>query len=63
MLMFGTGWGLANEVHDLANGQLQPIEARVGTFNHLSVRAAAAIIADRLFGERRVARPVPHETG
>lgn len=49
LLVFGTGWGLAPEVLDRASGQLPPIQsARADGYNHLSVRAAAAIVFDRL---------------
>jgi hypothetical protein len=49
LLLFGTGWGLAPGLHDLATVQLEPIaSARTDGFNHLSVRAAAAITFDRL---------------
>lgn len=58
LLLFGTGWGLANEVHRLATHQLAPIQvSRAGSFNHLSVRAAVAIVADRLLGEYRMSGP------
>jgi hypothetical protein len=58
LLIFGTGWGLAREVHERATNQLSPIEvSRAGTFNHLSVRAAVAILVDRLLGEFRMSRP------
>jgi hypothetical protein len=51
LLVFGTGWGLAPEVIDAADALLEPIMARVSTgYNHLSVRAACAIILDRLRG-------------
>jgi hypothetical protein len=51
MLLFGTGWGLAEELYARANRRLEPIRA-VGPdgYNHLSVRAAAAITFDRLLG-------------
>jgi hypothetical protein len=50
LLVFGTGWGLADEVHDRADFQLDPIRSpRDDGYNHLSVRAAVAIILDRLF--------------
>jgi hypothetical protein len=53
LLLFGTGWGLADELYGRAAVRLQPIRSRraVG-YNHLSVRAAAAISFDRLFPER-----------
>lgn len=49
-LMFGTGWGLHPEMILECDQILEPIPGRTG-FNHLSVRAAAAIIFDRLLGE------------
>jgi hypothetical protein len=49
MIAFGTGWGLADEVTERAAWLLDPIRSpREDGFNHLSVRAAAAIIFDRL---------------
>jgi hypothetical protein len=52
LIVFGTGWGLAKEVVDAADATLAPIRAAAETgYNHLSVRAACAIILDRLFGE------------
>ncbi len=51
LLVFGTGWGLADEVIQGADALLEPVRAREATgYNHLSVRAACAIILDRLFG-------------
>ncbi len=51
LLLFGTGWGLADEVANRADYQLAPIRSpRADGYNHLSVRAAAAIIFDRLCG-------------
>jgi hypothetical protein len=51
LLCFGTGWGLAKELMDRAPVQLAPIVSpRPDGYNHLSVRAAAAIILDRLLG-------------
>jgi hypothetical protein len=49
LLIFGTGWGLAEEIFTAADFILDPI-AGSGTYNHLSVRSAAAIYLDRLFG-------------
>lgn len=49
LLLFGTGHGLAPSVLERAHLSLPPI--RPGTYNHLSVRAACAIILDRLFGD------------
>jgi len=50
-LLFGTGWGLTDEVMAMSDHILEPIRAN-SKYNHLSVRAAVAIILDRLFGER-----------
>jgi hypothetical protein len=53
LLLFGTGWGLAREVIDGADAAVAPIRAAVESgFNHLSVRAACAILLDRLLGAR-----------
>jgi hypothetical protein len=49
MIMFGTGFGLAPAIRERADLMLAPI-AGAGDYNHLSVRAAAAIILDRLRG-------------
>jgi len=51
LILFGTGWGMTDEVFDRADLVLEPIKGP-GDYNHLSVRAAAAIIIDRLLGER-----------
>ena len=50
LLLFGTGWGLTQEVKDNSDYVLAPIEGR--GYNHLSVRSAVAIILDRLLGDR-----------
>ncbi len=47
LILFGTAWGLAEDVFDAADRILEPI-AGVGDYNHLSVRSAASIILDRL---------------
>ena len=52
LLLFGTGWGLADELYARAAVRLEPIRSRRSDgYNHLSVRAAAAISFDRLFAE------------
>jgi hypothetical protein len=51
VLVFGTGWGLTEEVLGRADDLLEPILG-TGAYNHLSVRSAAAIILDRLRGAR-----------
>lgn len=53
LIVFGTGWGLAPQVHELADIQVEPIASLApDRFNHLSVRAAAAIIFDRVLAPR-----------
>jgi hypothetical protein len=48
LLIFGTGWGLAEEIMETADYTLKPVSGYTD-YNHLSVRSAAAIILDRLF--------------
>jgi hypothetical protein len=51
LLVLGTGWGLAPEIMQGATRRLAPIVSpREDGYNHLSVRAAAAIFLDRLLG-------------
>jgi len=49
LIVFGTGWGLAPEFYEHGWDVLEPVHG-VDGYNHLSVRAAAAIILDRLAG-------------
>jgi hypothetical protein len=49
LLLLGTGWGLENKVIEGCDRVLSPIRGP-GAYNHLSVRQAAGIILDRLFG-------------
>ena len=49
LLLLGTGWGLTEGCFATADHILQPI-AGLGSYNHLSVRSAAAIMLDRLRG-------------
>ena len=51
VLIFGTAWGLAEEFISRADYVLEPIAGKAG-YNHLSVRSAAAIILDRLLGQK-----------
>jgi hypothetical protein len=51
LMLLGTGWGLIEEMVDRADYILEPIQG-VSDYNHLSVRAAAAILLDRLLGAR-----------
>ena len=50
LLVLGTGHGLAPAVLDKADGVLRPLRPLSG-YNHLPVRAAAAILLDRLLGD------------
>lgn len=49
LILFGTGWGLAEEVFENADAVLEPIIGN-SDYNHLSVRSAVAIILDRVLG-------------
>jgi hypothetical protein len=51
LILFGTGWGLTDEIADLCVKMLVPIKGS-GEYNHLSLRVALGIILDRTFGER-----------
>jgi hypothetical protein len=51
LILFGTAWGLHEEVIDVADFMLEPIRGKNG-YNHLSVRTAAGIILDRIAGIR-----------
>ena len=59
-LLFGTGYGLVDEIMAEADYTLEPIVGPTD-YNHLSVRSAASIILDRL----RSVRPTeaPRATG
>lgn len=50
LLLFGTGWGIEKSVMSQFDYILEPIRG-AASYNHLPVRAAAAIILDRLLGE------------
>lgn len=64
LICFGTGWGVAESFHPEVDRILVPVHgprARDGSpgaeeYNHLSVRAAAAIILDRLLGSETPSR-------
>lgn len=51
VVVLGTGWGIASEFYEHVDSFLEPIFGSNGSagYNHLSVRAAGAIICDRLF--------------
>lgn len=51
LVLLGTGWGLSDEVMSGAHRRLAPLRGP-HSYNHLSVRAAAAVILDRLLGTR-----------
>jgi tRNA (guanine37-N1)-methyltransferase len=51
LILFGTGWGLVQETMDSCDYVLRPLYG-AGPYNHLSVRSAASVIMDRLFGEK-----------
>ena len=54
LIVFGTGWGLGDAITGQAHARLAYIAGRnPDGYNHLSVRAAAAIIFDRLLSPRR----------
>lgn len=50
LILFGTGWGLTDEVLAEADAVLEPIKGSPD-YNHLPVRSAVAIVLDRLLGE------------
>ena len=49
MLLLGTAHGLSPEIVKLCDAQVRPL--RFLGYNHLSVRSAAAILADRILGD------------
>jgi len=51
LVLFGTGWGLTEDLLERADHQL-PAILGTGDYNHLSVRSAAAIILDRMCGRQ-----------
>ena len=50
LLVMGTGYGLASEVIERADGLLRGIRF-LDSYNHLSVRSATSILVDRLLGD------------
>lgn len=50
LILFGTGWGMHQDLLQMCQHILEPIEAG-RSYNHLSVRSAVAIVLDRLLGE------------
>ncbi|MEW6378350.1 MAG: RNA methyltransferase [bacterium] len=51
-IIFGTGWGIEQSLMETMDFTIEPIYGQ-GRYNHLSVRAAVAIILDRLTNENR----------
>lgn len=49
-ILFGTGWGMTDELIEACDVILPPIMVK-SDFNHLSVRAAVAIVLDRVAGD------------
>ncbi len=49
LLVFGTGWGLTEEIIKEFDFMLEPIYG-LGDFNHLPVRSAISITLDRILG-------------
>ncbi len=50
VLIFGTAWGLCEEVFERCDYFLEPIWGRLDEYNHLSVRSACSIYLDRILG-------------
>jgi tRNA (guanine37-N1)-methyltransferase len=52
VFIFGTGFGLCDDVLSGSSVVMRPISGGVDGYNHLSVRSAAGITLDRFFGFR-----------
>ena len=52
LIVFGTAWGIEQSVMKNMDMAIEPVYGRKN-YNHLSVRAAVAIILDRLINESR----------
>ncbi len=52
VFIFGTGWGLHDEVLQASDAVMTPITGGTDNWNHLSVRSAVSITLDRFFGWR-----------
>ena len=52
LIIFGTGWGLHDEIMETADAVMTPICGGKDGWNHLSVRSAVSITLDRFFGWR-----------
>ena len=53
LLVLGTAWGLSESIKSAADYILDPVKGSTN-YNHLPVRAAAAIILDRLLGQNNL---------
>ena len=51
LILFGTAWGLTEQALEECDLLMEPVRG-AGDYNHLSVRAAAGIVMDRLLGRR-----------
>jgi len=51
LIVFGTGWGLAEEIAERADFLLEAVRGP-DAYNHLPVRAAVAVVLDRIAGVR-----------
>ena len=51
LLLLGTSWGLMPETLDASDACIAPLVGPNSSWNHLSVRAACAIMLDRLLGQ------------
>lgn len=49
MIIFGTGWGISPTFYSNVDCFLTPIMGN-SNYNHLSVRAAVAVVLDKIFG-------------
>ena len=52
VFIFGTGWGLHEDILNMADAVMTPITGGVDSWNHLSVRSAVSVTLDRFFGWR-----------
>ena len=53
LLLFGTAWGLSDDVLSESDHVLAPIQTG-SDYNHLSVRSAVSIVLDRLIARERL---------
>jgi tRNA (guanine37-N1)-methyltransferase len=62
VLVFGTAWGLAEDLIDTCDFILDPIDGD-SDYNHLSVRSAASIYLDRIINGRQDTYPFTKREG